>query len=192
MALNADSILKVGTAAFYTADIGTPKPTLTGAEGPSEPWEHMGHSSIDEILTSSSEGGERVPLPTLQAQSGARFSVSARTDTFTINLHQFDEKSLKLYYGANAVVNADGSIDIPTSPIATESAWLFMFRDGNRVGGLYAARASIIRADDFSINDTESLARLSLAVTPMEIDGSTGGSALSFIPPFDVTKNPEG
>src|SRR5690625_2033399 len=182
MALNSNAVLKVGTGAFYTAPVGTEKPARDQLLTPGEDWEHMGHTSLDDILSSSSEGGERNVLPSLQAPDGVRTSVSARTDTFTINLLQFDEKSLKLYYGANAVIDSEGAVEIPSTPVATEASWLFVFRDGDRIGGLYAPRASFIRADDFAISDTESLSRLALAVTPMEVDGTPSGSALTFIP----------
>lgn len=191
MALNSNAVLKVGTGAFYTAPVGTAKPARDQLLTPGEDWEHMGHTSLDDILSSSSEGGERNVLPSLQAPTGVRTTVSARTDTFTINLLQFDEQSLKLYYGQNAVIETDGSVQIPETPIPTEAAWLFVFRDGDRVGALYASRTNIIRADDFAISDTESLSRLALSVTPMVEDGSDASSALSFTPPFNVKDDGE-
>lgn len=178
MALDNSAVLKVGTGAFYTAPVDTEKPL--DLLSPDVEWVHMGHTSLDDILSSASEGGEQTTLGSLQNPQ-LRTTTAARTESYTVNLLQFDTASLRLYYGANAVVNADGSVDIPQSPVATEVAWLFVFRDGERVGGIYAKKASIIRADDFAITDTESLSRLSLRITPLGTDGAT--SALQFIPP---------
>lgn len=193
MALDSNAVLKVGTGAFYVADVGTEKPARAELLAPDElSWEHMGHTSIDDILSSATEGGERTPLPSLQAPGGVRNTISARTSTYNINLLQFDENSLKLFYGSNAVIDSDGAVAIPETPIDTEKAWLFVFRDGDRVGALHARRVSIIGGEDFSIADTESLSRLNLAITPMVMDGDTSGSPISFIPPFNVNEGAGG
>jgi hypothetical protein len=186
MALNSDAVLKVGTGAFYTADVGTEMPDVADLLTPGDPWEHMGHTSLDEILNSTTEGGERTPLPSLQAPGGVRETVSAATRTYTINLLQFDTNTLKLFYGSNAEIDANGRIQIPETAIPTEAAWLFVFRDGSRVGALHAARTSIIGGEDFGISDTESLSRLALSITPMVADGDNSGSAITFQPPINV------
>jgi hypothetical protein len=178
MALDNSAVLKVGTGNFYTAPVDTALPL--DILNPDPEWESMGHTSLDDILSSASEGGETTTLGSLQNPQ-LRTSTSARTESYTVNLLQFDDASLKLYYGSNAVVDIDGNVEIPQSPVASELAWLFVFRDGERVGGLYAPRVSILRADDFAITDTESLSRLSLRITPLGTDGAS--SALTFIPP---------
>lgn len=185
MALDNTAVLKVGTGDFYTAPIGTAKPVdvlIPGAE-----WEHMGHTSLDDILSSASEGGEETTLGSLQNPNLRRTS-SARTESFTMNLLQYDTEALKLFYGSNAVVTAEGSVQVPQTPTPTEVAWLFIFKDGDRVGGIFAPKASIFRGDDFSISDTESLARLSLRVTPLVADGN--GFAIDFIPPHVPVTTP--
>ena len=64
--------------------------------------------------------------------------------------------------------------------IPTERAWLFVFFDGHTVGGVYASKASIFRADDIAIADTENLAQLSVNVTPLSYNG---GAPFEWIEP---------
>ncbi|MDS2171610.1 hypothetical protein Q7C18_02760 [Nesterenkonia sp. CL21] len=178
MALADDAVLKVGIGHFYTAPVGTPRPTDLANIGPE--WEHMGHTSLEDILSSNVEGGERTQLGSLQRRA-LKTSVSGRTESFTINLLQFDTDSLQLALGSNARINDDGDIEVPETPVATERAWLFLFFDGETVGGIYASRASFIAAESISISDTESLTQLPLEVTPMSDGDST--SPYRFIPP---------
>lgn len=178
MALDNNAVLKVGTGHFYKAVPGTPLPPDLRAPGAA--WEHMGHTSLEDILSSSSEGGEATTLGSLQAPT-LRQSFSARTESYAMNLLQFDTASLKLYYGSNAVVTANGAVQIPQDPTPTEAAWLFVFYDGNVTGGIYAPKASIFRSDDLAISDTESLSSLPLQVTPLVHEGNSW--AITFIPP---------
>jgi hypothetical protein len=94
---------------------------------------------------------------------------SPRTETYTMNLLQFDAASLKLYYGSNASI-VNGRVQVPENPIPTERAWMVVFFDGHTVAGIYAAKASIFRADDFSVTDTENLSQLSVAISPLAYD----------------------
>jgi hypothetical protein len=186
MAFQDDAVLKVGNGYFYTAPVDTARPTDlldVGAE-----WSTMGHTSLEDILTSTVEGGERTQLGSLQKRS-LKTSISGRSESFQVNLLQFDEDSLSLYYGSNAVINPDGDVEIPEVPVAEERAWLFLFFDGDVVGGIYAPKASFIAAESFSISDTESLSQLPLTVTPLLSGERT--SAYSFIPPREVTAVPE-
>lgn len=186
MALNDAAVLKVGVGHFYTAPIGTPIPMdLRAPEAETAPWNHMGHTSIEDILSASSEGGETTTLRSLQNKT-LRQSVAARTEAYNMNLLQFDAESLKLYYGSNAVVTADGYVQIPQNPTPTEVAWLVVLLDGESVGGVYAEKTSIFRSDDLAISDTESLSQLPLRVTPLGLDANP--HAVTWIPPVvDVT-----
>lgn len=163
MALNDLAVLKAGAGHFYTAPIGTAMPADLTAPGVQ--WTHMGHTSVQDILTASSEGGDVTTLRSLQSKS-LRTSIAPRTESYALNLLQFDKPALKLYYGANAVDTATG-IRPSQNPVPTEAAWLVVFVDGNTVSGIYAPKASFFRGDDFSVADTENLAQLNLKVTPL-------------------------
>jgi hypothetical protein len=135
---------------------------------------------MQDILSSASEGGDVSTLGSLQAKT-LRQSVASRTESYNMNLLQFDKDSLKLYYGANAVVTGTGSVQVPQDAVPTEVAWLVVFYDGTTTAGIYAPKASIFRSDDLSISDTENLAQLPLKVTPLTY--LTNAFAIEFIPP---------
>lgn len=181
MAMSDSSVLKVGNGHFYTAEIGTERPVDLLDLGAA--WEHMGHTSLEDILSSSIEGGDRTQLGSLQKRN-LKTSIAGRTESFQINLLQFDDDSLKLYYGENTVLLPNGDVEVPETPVAAERAWLFLFFDGARVGGIYAPKASFIAAESFSISDTESLTSLPLTVTPLQ--HGTGNSPYRFIPPREI------
>jgi len=164
MAIDNDAVLKVGTGHFYTAPVGTALPA--DLRNPGGSWTEIGHTSVQDILSASSEGGESTTLRSLQNKT-LRVSVASRTEAFIMNLLQFDAAGLKLYYGSNATVDGDGNVQVPTNPVPTEVAWLVVFYDGNTTAGIYAPKVSISRNDDLTIADTENLAQLSLKVTPL-------------------------
>lgn len=178
MALDGDATLKVATGAFYTAPIGTVCPTDLSTIAAA--WKHMGHTSLEDILQASSEGGDPTVLGTLQNKN-LRQSIAPRSESYAMKLMQFDKDSLKLYYGSNSVVLASGGVQVPQDPTPTEVAWLFVFEDGDRIGGVYAEKASVFRSDDIAISDTESLSQLPLRVTPLTHESNK--HAITFIPP---------
>ncbi|MFJ3974889.1 hypothetical protein [Streptomyces sp. NPDC090021] len=164
MAINDDATLVVGSGNYLTAPTGTAMPAdlLT----PVSPWQNVGHTSLEDIFGITSEGGEATTIGSLQNKS-LRTKYSARTETMTFTLQQFDTAALKLYFGANAPILPDGSVGVPTEPEPTQAAFLAVFIDGDNHFAFYAPRAEIYRADDMAISDTESLAGLPLGVKPM-------------------------
>lgn len=172
MALNDDATLVIGAGNYFLAPTGTAAPTdLTAV---ATPWENIGHTSIEDILGFSSDGGEATVLGTLQNAS-LRTSYSKRTESWTITLQQFDEDSLKLYFGSNATLDANGDwLAVPGSPSPTVMAFLAVYVDGNHIFALYAPKAEILRGDDIDFADTESLAGLPLKVTPVQLGTNPG------------------
>lgn len=165
MALDSAAVLKVGVGHFYTAPVGTALPA--DLRNPTGTWTHMGHTSVSDILSAASEGGETTTLRSLQ-NATLRTTTAARTEAFVMRLLQFDAPSLKLYYGSNSSVDGSGNVNVPSNPVATEVAWLVVFYDGQITAGVYAPKASILRSDDLSVADTENLVQLSVKVTPLQ------------------------
>lgn len=173
MPVNDAATLKIGTGRYYTAPVDTPiPPDLTAPD--SLVWTEVGHTSLEDIFAISSEGGEATAIGTLQNKT-LRTSYSARTETMTFTLMQFDAESLKLYYGANSTIGAGGEIQVPANPQPTQAAFLVVFEDGANNFGFHAPKSEIYRADDLSISDTESLAGLPLGVKPL-VSGSNSYS----------------
>ena len=167
MAKNDAATLVVGAGNFFRAPTGTAIPNdLTQVAGD---WENVGNTSIEDIFGTSSEGGEKSVLATLQNPT-LRTRYSPRTESFTFNLQQFDEASLRLYYGSNMVdVNEDGTLlGVPLNPTPTEGAFLAVFIDGENVFAFYAPKSEQFRGDDAEISNTEDLASLPIQVTPLK------------------------
>ncbi|MFF3017115.1 hypothetical protein [Streptomyces sp. NPDC057939] len=164
MALNDDATLVVGSGNYLIAPVGTAAPDNLLV--PTSPWQNVGHTSLEDVFGITSEGGEATTIGTLQNKS-LRTKYSARTETMTFTLQQFDTPALRLYFGANAPLLPDGSVGVPADPKPTQSAFLAIFIDGENHFSFFAPKAEIYRADDMAIADTESLAGLPLGVKPM-------------------------
>lgn len=162
--INDDATLVIGSGNYFTSPTGTEFPADLLA--PMSPWGNVGHTSLEDIFAVSSEGGEATVLGTLQNKS-LRTKYSARTETMTFTLQQFDTDGLRLYYGANAPILPNGLLGVPAEPVPTVCAFLVIFIDGDNHFAFYAPKAEVYRADDFSASDTESLAGLPLGVKPM-------------------------
>ena len=188
MAINNAAVLKPNTAHFYTAPEGTALPVDLRA--PDVAWTHMGHTSLESILAATSEGGDQTILGSLQNKS-LRTSTSQRTETFAVNLLQLDIEAVKLYFGSNATVDGTNSkvVHIPADPTPSTVAWLCVLYDGTNDAGFYAAKAEVIRGEDLSISDTESLTQLPVRITPLVVDGATSAYSL-ILPHAHVTPGP--
>lgn len=164
MALDDGATLVIDTGNYLTAPTGTEMPG--DLLSPTAPWENVGHTSLEELLGITSEGGEATVLATLQNKT-LRTRYSARTERMTFILQQFDIKGLRLFYGANAPLLANGTLGVPTDPKPTVCAILVIFVDGENVFAFYAPKAEVYRADDLSLSDTESLAGMPIGITPL-------------------------
>jgi hypothetical protein len=170
VAVNDNATLVIGTGNYFTAPTGTAMPEDLLA--PTGTWTNVGHTSLEEIFGITSEGGEATILGTLQNKN-LRTRYSARTETLTFVLQQFDKPGLKLYYGANAPELANGTVGVPEEPTPTQAAFLVVFVDGENHFAFYAPAAEVYRNDDVSFGDTESLAGLSLGVKPKKYGTNT-------------------
>lgn len=165
MALIDNATLLINAGNYFTAPVGTPCPTDLTQPDPA--WDNVGHTDLEEVLTITSEGGEQTVIGTLQNKN-LRVRIAPRSETISVALEQFDIGALKLYYGSNAVTVEEGRLlGVPQSPAPTERAFLAVFIDGEKAFAVYAPKASIFRGSDLEISDTESLAKLPLAVTPL-------------------------
>lgn len=166
MALDNAATLVVDSGNFLTGATGAEFPT--DPKAPGAPWTVIGHTSLEDIIAFESEGGESTILGTLQNKQ-LRTSRTATTDSFTINVQQFDEASLKLYYGSNATKNQEtGLLHVPSTPVPTIASFLAVFIDKDNVFSIYVPKAEIFRADNLELSDTESLASLPLKITPLQ------------------------
>ena len=86
MAINDNATLVVKTGRFYVNQVGTAAPTdLTPTALKAGGWEELGHTSLEDILSWVTEGGETTSLGSLQSPS-LRTTTSGRTESFTTTL----------------------------------------------------------------------------------------------------------
>lgn len=164
MALNDNATLVIGSGNYLTAPVGTALPAALTA--PTIPWASLGHTSLEDIFSITSEGGEATTIGTLQNKS-LRTKYSARTETIAVTLQQFDDESLRMFFGSNMELLASGLLGVPNDPVPVQKAFLAVFLDGEHFFGIYAPKTEIYRADDFSASDTESLAGLPIGIKPL-------------------------
>jgi hypothetical protein len=168
MAVVDNATLVIGTGNYFIAPYNAVTPQALPADLTTipSPWEAIGHTSLDEVISFTSEGGEATTVGTLQNKQ-LRTTYTTRTETINITLQQWDESGLKLYYGSNATVGTNGEIQVPINPTPTTVSFLAVFIDGENQFAVYAPKVEIFRADDIAVADTESLAGLPLSVKPL-------------------------
>lgn len=178
MALNNDATLVVKTGRFYIAPVGTEAPTNLTAPG--EPWEELGHTSVEDILSWATEGGEPTTLGSLQSPS-LRTTSSPRTESFTTTLLQWDEETLPFYFGGNMelISGSDIFYGVNSNPDPIQKALLIVLRDGQNAFPIYAPSTSITRADDLSIDSTEDLAGLPITINLQNYQGNEWSFAVA-------------
>ena len=169
MALDSAATLVIGAGNFYRAPVGTALPADLSV-APITPWVNIGHTSLSDIFGWNADGGDETILGTLQAPT-LRVKRSASTESFTINLQQWDEASLKLFFGSNATTVGDW-MRLPQAPAPTSEAFLAIFKDVNGTFAIHAPQADWMRGDVPTLSDTESLATLPLKITPVVKDGN--------------------
>lgn len=169
MALNNDAVVKISTAHFYTAEVGTPVPSGGVVD---TPWEEMGHTPLTDILSIAFEGGEVTTLGSLQNPE-LRTARTPRTATVNMSLLQWDAPGKKLFLGANAMTDSEGRIGPAANPTPTTTAVYILIEDGDNYMDIVFPKAEIIGTGDLSLADTESLAALPLAITPLRADSDT-------------------
>lgn len=185
MALNNASTLVVKTGRFYIAPEGTEAPAdKASLLAPTTPWEELGHTSVEDILSWATEGGESTTLGSLQAPS-LRTTTSPRTESFTTTLLQWDEATLPFYFGENMELIPGSTIlyGVNSNPSPVIKALLIVLEDGQNVFPIYAPSASIGRGDDLSIDSTEDLAGLPVQINLQNYNGNKWAFAVG---PVDV------
>lgn len=189
MALNDNSTLVVKTGRFYIAPVGTASPTNLLA--PDTPWEEIGHTSVEDILSWATEGGETTTLASLQSPS-LRSTSSARTESFTTTLLQWDEATLPFYFGDNMELIPGSGIlmGVNSNPTPVEKALLIVLRDGQNAFPIYAPSVSIARADDLSIDSTEDLAGLPIQISLKNYQGNDWAFAIAPVGLASYTETP--
>ena len=167
MAITDAAVVVPGTGYIYLAPALTAEPASLTA--PAAPWANLGHTSRDDGLTITRDGGDSEVLGTWQNPS-LRERKDPTTFAITLTAHQVDNTVLGLYFGGGdaAVANQFG---VNATTGTTSKAMYVRIVDGANEVGLYLPKVSISSEDDVEI-DPEGFLAFPLRATVLQVSGS--------------------
>ena len=169
MALTDTAVFTASRGYIFTAPINTAAPTPALVEafvpgGSFASYENLGHTAIDQLPEFGFDGGGTEVRGTWQNESLREVVTEPVADFVTFNAHQFDEATLRLYYGVTSPGATEGSFEVTAVGSPIEQALLIVIVDGTTNVGFHAGRSSIRREDAISL-DTDNFAFLPLRAT---------------------------
>lgn len=167
MALNDSQVFVPGQGHIYLAPPGTPKPTTL--TNPETPWDDVGHSSVDDGLTITHDGGDSNILATWQ-NPALRDRRDPITFAITMHLHQVSNETLALYFGGGDITEA-GVFGVNLIPTPQERAMFVRIIDGENEAPLYVPKVSLAADDDVEV-DVENFLSFPIRATVLGITGS--------------------
>lgn len=177
MALNENAIFTAAKGYVYVADVdGAAKPTpsqisqFSESTGLGQGWRDLGHTSRDELPEFGFDGGETETRGTWRAAALKTVIPEAAVDYVVIQLHQFDDEGLSLYYGVENVSDVPGEFAVSGNGTPQERALCIVIEDGDNRIALYAPKVSIIREDSITMAVDE-FAALPIRCTFLKKDG---------------------
>lgn len=167
MALNDNAVIIPGTGYMYLAPAETAKPASLTA--PAAPWVNLGHTSRDDGLTITRDGGDSNILGTWQ-NVALRDRRDPTTFAITAFLHQVDNTVLELYFGTGdvSVANEFGVIGAGTT---VSKALYVRIVDGDNEVGLYVPKVAVGADDDVEV-DAENFLAFPVRATVLQVTGS--------------------
>lgn len=167
MALNDSAVYIPGTGRVYTAPSGTAKPANLVA--PASPWAELGHTSREDGLTVTRDGGDSEVIGTWQNPS-LRERRDPTSFAIVMFLQQIDNSSLQMYFGGGDI-ETEGEFGVATVGETTELAVYIRIIDGANEIGLHVPKVSIAADDDIEL-DVEGFMSMPVRMTVLGISGS--------------------
>jgi hypothetical protein len=167
MSLTDAAVVIPGTGHIYLSPVGTPAPANADTV-PAAPWTDTGHTSRDEGLTISRDGGDSEVKGTWQ-NANLRERRDPTTWALTFTMHQVDADVLRLFFGGGTVT--EGKFSAPANPTGQEHALFVVMVDGNNRVGLYFPKVSILADDDISV-DVEDFLAFPVRATVLSMSGT--------------------
>lgn len=180
MPFNDDSVIEPSKAFLYYAPVGSAAPTKATLDAfdPEDAdtlgtgmtaWRHAGHTDLDDDFNADEDGGDSDTRGTRQVPN-LRERVEAVTEYIEINLVQFDDQSLTLYYGGGTP--GDGTFDSTDSPGGVEYATFIVYVDGaTRRVAEYHPKTSIRRNGPIN-READGFLKMPIRLTPLKLAGS--------------------
>lgn len=166
MALIDSAVLIPGTGEIYLAPAETAMPASLTA--PADPWENLGHTSREDGLTITRDGGDSETIGTWQNPT-LRERRDPTTFAITAYLHQVTNDVLEMYFGPGNVEEVD-QFGVTSSTATIERALYVRIIDGTNEVGLYVPKASISSEDDVEI-DVEGFLSFPIRATVLQVTG---------------------
>ncbi|HTF54484.1 MAG TPA: hypothetical protein VK735_44180 [Pseudonocardia sp.] len=167
MALDDAAVIIPGTGFVYTAPAGTPAPV--DLENPESPWEDLGHTSIEDGLTITKDGGDSNILGTWRNPS-LRDRRDPVNFAITIHLLQLTNETLAYYFGGGDT-SVDGVFGVNLITQPQERAMFIRIVDGEVSAPLYVPRVSLASDDDVEV-DVENFLAFPVRATILGVTGS--------------------
>jgi hypothetical protein len=171
----------ITAAATYTGG-STPGITVTsttvGRSADFSGLSEIGHTSNDNPLQVNRSGGDVTSVGSWQ-QDNIDSSQAPVTESLAFSLLQYDLQSMKLYYGSNALLAADGSLYTnPSGAAATETALFLIIKNGAKAQARHWPRVSISAADGENF-DISKLSEMPIQASVLSSNTLTFGKAIS-------------
>lgn len=167
MALIDSAVLIPGTGEIWVAPAETVIPASLTA--PASPWENLGHTSREDGLTITRDGGDSETIGTWQ-NPVLRERRDPTTFAITAFLHQVTNDVLEMYFGPGDVDTAD-QFGVTSSTATIERALYVRIIDGTNEAGLYVPKVSISSEDDVEV-DVEGFLAFPIRATVLQVTGS--------------------
>ena len=167
MALTDSAVIIPGTGYMYLAPAETAKPASLTT--PATPWDNLGHTSREDGLTITRDGGDSEVIGTWQNPS-LRERRDPSVFAITAFLHQVDNTVLELYFG-DGDIDTEGEFGVTSVTGTTEKALYVRIVDGTNEVGLYVPKVSIAAEDDVEV-DVEGFLAFPIRATVLQVTGS--------------------
>jgi hypothetical protein len=167
VALTDSAVLIPGAGQVFTAPAETAIPASLTA--PAAPWENLGHTSREDGLTITRDGGDSEIIGTWQNPS-LRERREPTNFAITCFLHQVDNEVLEMYFGPGDVDTAD-QFGVTSAVATIERALYVRIIDGSNSASLYVPKVSISSEDDVEV-DVEGFLAFPVRMTVLQVTGS--------------------
>ena len=159
--LNDDAVLTAAVGYIFVADPDTAPPTLAEIEAfdPAQEFSwgvSIGHTAREDLHEFGFDGGDTETRGTWQKAAMRTVTTEVPVDYVVINLHQFDDTGLGLYYGQASGGTTPGVFAVKDAPTRTvQKAVLIIIVDGDHKVGFCAPKSDIKREDSIELEVDE-------------------------------------
>lgn len=167
MPLTDSAVVIPGTGFMYLAPAETAEPASLTA--PAAPWVNLGHTSRDDGLTITRDGGDTEILGSWQ-NTALRERRDPTTFAITAFLHQVDNTVLELYFGPGDIADPD-KFGVTDASATVEKALFVRIVDGANQVGLYVPKVSVGADDDVEV-DVENFLAFPVRASVLQVTGS--------------------